>query len=612
MPAPAFVRQATHASTSAATSHNLSMGTQPAARNGIVLKVLQTALGAAPTVSGGGCTWTRVVHIAAGFNTISVWVGIEASGSGGATITINLDASGDIVAHGTEYTFLTATLAGTPESFGDNAVLGASAVALSVNTVGSGVLNFTNCIMETVYAGDTAPTSEDSAWTDMTNVTGSTPTLVMHPRRRSTTTGTTTVYDADWGYPGGARWGAVAFGLQGRGQVAATGAAAATGGSTVSAIGSGATAPPFGLRVAVYDDGNVNTRLATLIRATGISWVDPFNAIGSGRFALALSDPLATTDILREGNLVRCYLGPFDVFRFWIDTPAYTLAAGEAGDLVVVTGRGFEAYLDRAQVWAGGASYSGVSPGAVMRGQIAAAQARGAIPLVQVDFDETRDSAGVAWSADLAQTLTLAAGTSLRAVLDQMRQSGVYAELRADFTLQMWQDPGRDLTGFVVLRQGRHVAGPVTVTQPQSQRSNAILVEGTGTHAAVIFGGTPLPDRREAYVKGPATTDLDTLIQIGVAEYARRERAAIAFQVPMHHGLGPGEVEPYRHFIKGDDIAVSIPGRYDSGDPQMVAGINVAGDDAGGYAVALDLNAVAIDPVVRLAAAVERLARPTA
>lgn len=605
MPAPSAPnREAQNSGTGA--NPTVTLPSNPAAGDAVVLAIIgDNAGGAVSAVSGCGATWelARKELTPGGTAYCEVWIGRNCSGAA-AVITATRGAGAwraiasgwpgvEKVVSVVDVTETDTSTTVDPTDEGVVPVLGTDAVFVAVFN----------------RDGKTPAGGTSGGFTALTGTADATAQSIAASYRTSNSAGVRAA--TSWDYTGPPDWRSIAVGIKGHGQAAVSGTVTMASTSTMRATGSNIIPGPMGLSIVIYDDVDPTVRKAIIENAHGIRWEDPFNDIGAGRFRLALADLKATADNLLVNNLVRCFIGPFDVFQFWIATPAWQLASpdGPAGEFVTIAGKGLEAYLDRGAVWST-LTYTAQKPGFIMRDVIVLAQARGAVPLLQTDFTATADSAGVAWAAGTTMTIELAPGMTLRAVLGAIRQAGIYARMRNDLTLQMWQAPGIHQESTVILRQGKHFASGLTLNQPQSQRTNAILVQGdAATLRPVIIGGTDLPERFESYVKGPETSDNATLDAVGAAEFARREALATAFALPMLHGLGAGEYEPYRHFNVGDWVAIDVPGRY-SAASQRVAGINIASADENAYEVVLDLNAVLPDVLVNLARKVEALATP--
>lgn len=373
---------------------------------------------------------------------------------------------------------------------------------------------------------------------------------------------------------------------------------------------------PLPLTVRIYDGADVlGSPIAQLGRYNSLDWLDPWNALGSGSLVIPTSDPVATRANIAKYNLVRVFLGAFDVFDFWITTPQWTLAspAGESGNVVKVAGRGLEHYLHRAVVLQADPTYTAKSAGYILDDLLVQAQLRGALSLLTHDFNAAADSAGVAWPAALASlTMDFITGTNYIDILGSLRQAGVWARMRSDFTLQMWgTDPGRDLTSSVVLRQGKHLLGPVTFTEPDSDEASTMLARSrtTGLYSAVDDLATTLPDRFEGYVEGPETNDIPTMIQYAAAEILRRKANIAAIKVRVHHGMDGPNYEPYRHYTAGDRVALLVPDHFDR-TAELVASIHGSGEDSGLWTAELDLAATQPIPIAALSTDVQALKVP--
>jgi hypothetical protein len=340
--------------------------------------------------------------------------------------------------------------------------------------------------------------------------------------------------------------------------------------------------------------------LAVMNRARKLRWDDAYNATGAGSFEVSTSDAKATVANLAVGNIVRCGFGPFDDFDWIIEQLNYTLSSpdGPSGETIVVQGRGLEAYVERGVVYSA-VTWSG-SAGGLVRTLLAAMQDRGALPLVGTDFTDTTDSSGAPWRPGAAMAINR--GQTLLDVIGALRAQGYVFEFRGDFVLRAWNDgSGAHRESSVVFREGRHFSDRIAWAQPRSAVVTHLVVEGAGGITAEVadpeWAGSPT--RTEGYYSVATVTNVAGLADAGLAEIARRKLAASAINVGVFHGLDPGQLEPYRHFRKGDWVAAHVPG-YIENASELVAAISVEATDAGGYAVRLDFNGRQPDPLLVL------------
>lgn len=610
-----------HQVTVAALTNVFDMPANPDAGNAVVLLIAANSNAlATPSVAGCGATWTRLAGpitpgnpLSFGDHVPTLWIFLGINCSGAAkTITVTFAAAVRSTVNGSEWSNVSATSADSNagESGGQGAQVLPSIVPTFANTL---------CVaIATARQPTTGGPDVTSIATGTANGWIALPSMdqagAYHVQASyKLVTGSTAAQSTSFPVvsPGGVEPAWLAVALRGNPLPAAYGTATFSELATGYAVGTGAAVGPLVLEARVYDgDDPMGPALAILDGASALRLLDVFNAVGSfGSLALPLANVKATAALLAVGNVVRFFIGPFDVFDWIIETPLYAVGApeGDAGETVVLQGGQIEVYMERGEVLTTTA-FASATAGVILRSLITAAQARGALPLLAVDFSAASDSAGVAWVSPL--TLTFNAGTDLLAVITQLRGQGIVIRMRSDFTLQAWQTYGRHLEGTVMLREGRHLAGVVSWTRPNERPVSVLVVEGSGgTTATYADPAPPFADRREGYFKGPDTTDGATLILAGQAEVRRRNQAAAAISVPIHHGMDPGQVEPYHHFGPGDYIGLDVPGRFDRASEQ-VAGITIESADAGGYAVTLSLSALQPDPTRRLIEAVRALQRP--
>lgn len=571
-----------------------------------------------PTPSGLGGTWTRLQQLSnPTTGVLDLWLCTGANGSTKIiTVTVGSGTTEDVAAIASEW--------GALEAAGvSNGTLHGSAGSSPTTTATVSVTPDTGRRYQLVVAyamtddsASAGPTINNSP-TTFTSFTGRTQDTVRIAGGYIKLNPPSGSYGTTWNIPTvGQHYNAITVAVYAAPLAAVNGAGTITAAdSSVGANGANVVPDnPLPLELRVYaGDDLLGDAIAILSGKRGFSWRDEYNALGSGQFELAATDAAATTTILEKYNLVRCYLGAFDVFQFWIEALAWDLASpdGDAGNKVTVSGRGLEAYLNRGRMPLT-RSYTTETVGAILLDNTPPNMGLSTMPVLSTDFSETVDSAGAAWSGDLAAvTISFNPGTSLLDVVNQLRQAGAYVQLRNDFVLQAWNsDPGRIRTSTVVIREGKHLAGPIRWEQPEANACSTIWVrDSAGDTTSVIVGGTGLPENIVGFMSVPYDTDADTRTAIGTAEIARRLAAQTAIRAPVHHGLNAGEYEPYRHYNKGDFVGFDVAGFFSSASEQ-VAAIEVVGADAGYYALTLDLAATPPNPLVNLAKQVAALSTP--
>jgi hypothetical protein len=365
--------------------------------------------------------------------------------------------------------------------------------------------------------------------------------------------------------------------------------------------------PPF--EVDIFDGAALTTMLATLEGARGRAFTDLFNEVGSGVFLLSVADPKATAAILTSGNLVKVRIGGTHRFAYWIENPKKLAASpsGEAGEFWSIGGRGAVAMLERAIVYPPGwptpsgttHSFAAVPAGSILRTFILAAQARGALTGLTITWTATHDSNAVPWTDSIS--LEVKAGTNLLALWNQLVAMGYEFHMSSGLALSMYPSRSTDRTTTVILRAGKHLREGVERNVQDAGLRTRVLVEGAGgLYGEVAEAGweTGAIGRREGFVSFGGTTSPSTLTRVGQATLDILEAARGATVLPVHHGSGAGEYEPYADYALGDWIALDVEGTFAS-EAVRVAGIT-GRDRPGGYQVDLDLNSVALEAEVRL------------
>jgi hypothetical protein len=413
-------------------------------------------------VSGLGATWTRVYQsTTTNGGNVQVWLGTGCNGST-SVITVTPSFSADWAAMASEWFAITDATANVDD------INIAAAGALPTLSIGA---TYTYSFLIDALALSTsvdAATGLTAGWTALTAKTQGGTRAQGAYQRLPVPPGPSSPYTVGWTLNASQSYQHVVILFRGAPLAAVNGTATLAGVGVLRGTATGVIPiNPLPLEVRVYAAANpLGPAIAVWNGQRGLQTHDEHNATGAGRLTLLVSDPKATPTNLAQYNLVRVFLGPFDVFDFWVETPDWTIASpdGGAGESVVVAGRGLEAYLERALVWLSGASFTARPPArswaSSSRTRRRAARCRSCAR----DFTNALDSAGVAWAGDLATiTLSLTEGTDYLSVLGQLRQIGVIARMRADFTLQLFQSFGTNQKAAgVTLRQGRHFPGPST------------------------------------------------------------------------------------------------------------------------------------------------------
>jgi hypothetical protein len=381
-----------------------------------------------------------------------------------------------------------------------------------------------------------------------------------------------------------------------------------------------ASAPVAGvpIEIDVYGGNNVATMLATLEGAQEPAFTDPFGDVGSGHFRIPVTDPKATGSIIRSGNYVKVKIAGLYRYAFFLENPRKVVAStdGEAGEYWDLGGRGNVAYLERGSVYPPGwpvpsgttHEYVGVTAAFIFDELLAAAKARGAIPQLTWDFTASRDSDNAPWTDSL--TMSVPAGMSLLDLWRQFVGMGYESEMTPDLRLRFWKDRSRDFTGAVIFRAGKHIRGEVTRDPQDAGLRTRMLVQGDGGRffevTDPVLEGDPYIGRREGYLSFTASTDPTTLQQVGDNALAEVSLASDALSVPLHHGIGSGDYEPYADYRNGDWVSLDIPGTYTLAKVR-VRSLSVKAIAGGDYEVDADFNSVSLENIVRLKRIVDAL-----
>jgi hypothetical protein len=257
-----------------------------------------------------------------------------------------------------------------------------------------------------------------------------------------------------------------------------------------------------------------------------------------------------------------------------------------------------------------------MAPGAIMAQLIDEAQVgRGELPGLEKTFAVAVGSGFAPWGDDV--TVTIPVGATLLEARATLIGVGLYTRFSFD-TANNWiqmdaypDDPVNDLSGSVVLHQGKHFQGSIKKATQQAQWRSRILVEGANnTYVEVISGDETLQNRRDGYLSFGNTSDIPTLTAAGQRALAAAAAASAPQPLALFHGDGPGDVRAYDSFTVGDTVAVDVPGTYDRTPLRTVAFsiMQLASND---YAWATDVTSAAYDESTqikkRLAALASRL-----
>ena len=377
------------------------------------------------------------------------------------------------------------------------------------------------------------------------------------------------------------------------------------------------------LEVDIYKPDGV-TMLDRLEGATNINFQIQLNQPGAGSFVINKNDIKATKVNLATGNLVRIKVDGTYGFAFWIEEPEQVEAApgGLSGETFTVQGRGYLAYLARAVIyppnwptWTTNAIvYTSKPAGYIIADQITKAKARGAIPVVPIDFTTTHDSGGNAWSDVTTQNLHIG-GDLLTVALQLGSLNAIYFDVdysAAQGTLmhiRCWTVAhfGTDRSASVVLRAGKHLGDePSHTSKHFAGILSRVLVEGlSGLKPTEVVNATheadPTIGRREGYVNYATSDDATTLTSAGNALIDNTFNLGDALTLSVLHGTSTGEYTPFHDYSMADLITVDIPGWRDR-EQHRIVGIDVTQHTTGegDYQINLHLTGISLPIAVRL------------
>ncbi len=206
--------------------------------------------------------------------------------------------------------------------------------------------------------------------------------------------------------------------------------------------------------------------------------------------------------------------------------------------------------------------------------------------------------------------MSIPAGMSLLDLWRQFVGMGYESEMTPDLRLRFWKDRSRDFSGSVIFRAGKHIRGEVTRDAQDAGLRTRMLVQGDGGRffevTDPVLEGDPYIGRREGYLSFTASTDPTTLQRVGDNALAEVSLASDALSVPLHHGIGNGDFEPFAEYRNGDWVSLDIPGTYTL-EKVRVRSLSVRAVAGGDYEVDADFNSVSLENIVRLKRIVDAL-----
>lgn len=380
-----------------------------------------------------------------------------------------------------------------------------------------------------------------------------------------------------------------------------------------------------GIEVDVYDGASLGTMLATLEGAYEASIQSVMNDTGSGSFKIGRNDP--KFNYIVQDNLVKVRVDGVYQFAGFMDNLSEVVASpnGAGAEIDTVGLRGVLAYLERGVVYPTSwptasdpkVSYASQTKAAILIDLLTKAQARGALLSMSWDFTATNDSRGFPWvdSSDL----DFAMGTDLLSVAKSLSATGDFdIAMSPSFVLHAYVSQGADTSSTVVFREGKHL-GQADLTRQLNARPNKTRMLVQGGSAWVDGGGrtqyaVEVNDaadeatlgRRESFLNYSKSSDPATLTNVGNASIAQLKKQGESLQLPVTHGpaldsLGnpTGDYEPYVDYIKGDVVALDVPGTFNAAKYRIV-GMTLSQRPGGDFDVALDFNSVYLEYLLRI------------
>ncbi len=374
-----------------------------------------------------------------------------------------------------------------------------------------------------------------------------------------------------------------------------------------------------GIEIDVYGASNLAQQIDTLEAARQVTFQKQLNQVGAGALLINRHDAKATSANLQKGNLMKVKINGNYVGGFFAEESARGFAdpAGAGSEDFDIKGRGQLAYTERAIVYPTNyptaklpdVVYTTATRGAILANQIAQAKARGGLAAMSYDFSAALDSQSNPWTD--TNTLTFHIGLSLLSLATQLAALGTDIYMDPLLNLHAYHALGVDRTGAsaaaaVVFRQGHHIGSqPVSLDEHNSAVRSRLLVEGAGNNIQEVLDAPIEADttvgRREGYLSYTASGDTQALNDAGAALLTQLALDAQPLQVTVTHGLssaGTGDYEPFVDYDVGDWVVIDVPGAYDLAALRVV-GITIQQIEGGDYTVALDLNSVYLEALIR-------------
>jgi hypothetical protein len=379
----------------------------------------------------------------------------------------------------------------------------------------------------------------------------------------------------------------------------------------------------------VYDGASPATMLATLEAARGKRYNPQLSDVGGGSFVLNRHDPKATPEIIRRGNLVKVriggkYRGP----GWWMEDIDRTLvASGEkAAEDIKVGGRGAMSYLERATIWTEAYS-TGSAPLAgrwihgpaplgdifhkILR-ELLARPDGSPTPHLAIGWPTGADSQGTTW--DDTARLDVEVGANVLGAWQQLTALGLESEMTHELEVRTYRELGRHFeqpptgNGAVTFLLGRHILGDWHERDRGGARKTRVIVKGADNVTLTVIDpaaeADPYIGRRETSISVSNSSDPTTLQRAGEATLESLRQEGEQLELPIAHGLGAGEYEPYRDYRPGDFVAIE---RTDGTlETHRIVGL-VFEEIPGDYALTIQLNSIRVEALIRLKRMIDAL-----
>ncbi len=378
--------------------------------------------------------------------------------------------------------------------------------------------------------------------------------------------------------------------------------------------------PNIGLEFYVCHRNNPNLAIALLDAAQNKSFQALMNGMGSGKFRISRRDPKGDRTLISNENYISCKINGIEYFKWIIENkaPVYVAEGDASEEWIECSGRGVLCILERAMVYPESMplpgnlerSWTEAHAAAIFKTLIEEAQARGALPEIEIDFTATHDSIGNPWD-DLTD-ISFHAGTPLLDVATKFSESmGIFdLEMTPALKLKAYKDKGVDRSWKIRY----HAAQGLLDYSDQSTTDrikNVVLVEGeAGSVVEVAHPDSPgIWGRREGYLQARnIPNDVTQLQNYGNSMLATT--AAAQWSIQTRVDWWP--FKPFEDYQLGDWVwaTISPAGSDTLGiDQRMrVKGFTVEEDETGHLTCTVDLNHIRTERQLKILKLLERLA----